>query len=69
MDGEIYCDILENYVIPFSTKVYGGAMKLHQYNAPTHTGNPVKTFIQEIGLTWVINDIYILLMEHIYFQS
>ena len=44
-------------------------MKLHQDNASTHTDNPAKTFIQEIGLTWVINNIYILLMEHIYFQS
>lgn len=55
MNGRIYCDILLKYLAPF---VYAdgndGNMIIHQDNASTHTREPAKSFLPELGLVWVI---------------
>ena len=54
MNGSVYCDILQKYLLPF---VYAdgndGNMIIHQDNASTHTGEPAKSFLPEIGLSVV----------------
>ena len=54
MNGSVYCDILQKYLLPF---VYAdgndGNMIIHQDNASTHTGEPAKSFFPEIGLSVV----------------
>ena len=52
MNGEIYCDILDKYVKPFSNEVFEGDMKFHQDNASTHIGDPAKTYVEQ-NLNWV----------------
>ena len=53
MNGPIYCDILEKFVLPFTYSANDGFMIIHQDNASTHTGEPAKSFLQQLGLIWV----------------
>lgn len=53
MNGQIYCDILQNFVLPFTQESNEGDMVIHQDNASTHTGEPAKSFLQDLGLIWV----------------
>ena len=45
MNGPIYCDILEKFVLLFTYSAYDGFMIIHQDNASTHIGVPAKSFL------------------------
>ena len=49
----MYCDILLNYVLPFAADFNYGNIIIHQDNASTHTGQPAKSFLPQLGLIWV----------------
>jgi hypothetical protein len=53
MNGPIYCDILEKFVLPFTYSANDGYIIIHQDNASTHTGEPAKSFLPQLGLIWV----------------
>ena len=53
MNGQMYCDILLKYVLPFASDVNDGNIIIHQDNASTHTGQPAKSFLPQLGLIWV----------------
>ena len=53
MNGQMYCDNLLKYVLPFASDVNDGNIIIHQDNASTHTGQPAKSFLPQLGLIWV----------------
>jgi hypothetical protein len=50
MNGPIYCDILEKFVLPFTYSANDGFIIIHQDSASTHTGEPAKSFLPQLGL-------------------
>ena len=55
INGHIYCDILLKHLSSFVfSEGNNGKMVIHQDNASTHTGQPAKSFLSEIGLIWVV---------------
>jgi hypothetical protein len=50
----MYANMLQNFVHPFSVHVYAQQnLKMHQDNAPTHSG-AAKHVLDQIGVSWVI---------------
>ncbi len=53
MNGALYCEILLKFVLPFASFVNSENILLHQDNASTHTGQPAKSFLPQIGINCV----------------
>jgi hypothetical protein len=53
MNGALYCEILLKYVLPFASDVNSENIIFHQDNASTHTGQPAKSFLPQIGINCV----------------
>ena len=67
INGAMYCDILYKYLLPFVfANGNNGNMIIHQDNASTHTGQPAKSFLPDVGLVWV-KKIHVLNKKLFYF--
>ena len=53
----MYSDIIQHFVKPFARNNYDENLKIHQDNATTHFGR-AKIVLEEIGVQWVIVQVY-----------
>jgi hypothetical protein len=54
LNSDLYCDIMRNYVFPFSRKFYPNGLNIHQDNSPIHHSQKAKTIVENMrGITWV----------------
>ena len=52
MDAELYCQILEEYLVPFIQSVYPHNHRLMQDNDPKHTSRRAQAFFTDKGINW-----------------
>lgn len=52
MDADLYCKILEEYLVPFIKSVYPQNHRFMQDNDPKHTSRRAQAFFAEKGIHW-----------------
>ena len=52
MDAEFYCEILDDYLVPFIHTVYPHNHRFMQNNDPKHTSRRAQAFFAEKGINW-----------------
>ena len=53
MISEVFIEIIDNYLIPKATELYGRNWNLHQDNDPKHTSDLTANYFQFNHVIWV----------------